>query len=660
MTSKLSSRYLILLFVLVAAGLVGTGLIYSRHVEKLQRENFEHQLSAIAELKAADLAQWRVERLADAAFLSHDAIFAELVQHALAEPRNRQAQERLQRLLQELRETYGYNRVYVLDTLGPTLRPIAAAHVDETSLAREVLRSGRPAFMDFHRDAPGDTIHLSLLVPILGEKKDSQPVGVLYIGIDPAPYLYPSIQRWPTPSDSGEALLVRREGEEVVFLNKLRFLKNTALALREPLTKTQLPAVQAALGHEGIAEGVDYRGVPVIASMRPVPGSPWFLVAKIDRAEALAPAQAALWLVAGLVSALLLAAATGVGFLWRQQRLHGAEARACSADALTAAVARLHEAQRLANIGNWEQNLLTGELHWEKENYRIFGLPPETIASIEAFLATVHPDDLAFVKQSMKDALEKQKPYDLDMRIRRPDGTERVVHAGGEIDRDANGKPVRFFGTIQDVTEKKRTEEQIQHYLQQLETAFISTVEVATNLSEMRDPYTAGHARRVGAIAVAIGAELGFDARRQEGLRVAGYLHDIGKISIPTEILCKPGRIDPMEFDLIKEHAQGGYDILKDVEFPWPVAEVAHQHHERIDGSGYPNGLKGESILLEARILAVADVVEAMSSHRPYRPGLGIDKALAEIERGSGIVYDATVADACLKLFREKGYTIPS
>jgi len=182
---------------------------------------------------------------------------------------------------------------------------------------------------------------------------------------------------------------------------------------------------------------------------------------------------------------------------------------------------------------------------------------------------------------------------------------------------------------------------------------------VATTLSEMRDPYTAGHERRVGQIAVAIGAELGFDVRRQEGLRVAGYLHDIGKITIPSEILSKPGKLSPAEFQLIKGHSQASYDVLKAVEWPWPVAQVALQHHERMDGSGYPQGLKGEGILVEAQIMAVADVVEAMSSHRPYRPGLGIDNALAEIERGRGTSYDADTADACLRLFREGRYQLP-
>jgi PAS domain S-box-containing protein len=220
------------------------------------------------------------------------------------------------------------------------------------------------------------------------------------------------------------------------------------------------------------------------------------------------------------------------------------------------------------------------------------------------------------------------------------------------------GRPA-IIGLIQDISEKKRAEERIQRYIWELKTAFMSTVEVATSLSEMRDPYTAGHERRVGKLAAAIGACLGLDEQRIEGLRVAGYLHDIGKITIPAEILSKPGRLNELQYELIKGHPQSGYDVLRNVKFPWPIAEVALQHHERVDGSGYPRGLKGEAILYEARVMAVADVVEAMSSHRPYRPGLGIDKALAEIERGRGTAYDADVVDACLRLFRADGYQLP-
>lgn len=245
-----------------------------------------------------------------------------------------------------------------------------------------------------------------------------------------------------------------------------------------------------------------------------------------------------------------------------------------------------------------------------------------------------------------------------EVRIRRKDG--RVIELGvqGRL-RELEEVPVTI-GMAQDITEKKRAEDEIKGYAGQLKAAFLGTVEMATILGEMRDPYTAGHQRRVAEIAVAIGTELGMDATLIEGLRVAGYLHDIGKITTPAEILAKPGKLSPVERQLVRSHAQASYDVLKSVKFPWPVAEVVLQHHERMDGSGYPQGLKGEAILLKARILAVADVVEAMSSHRPYRPGLGTAAALAEIENGRGALYDPAVADACLKLFREKGYAIPA
>ena len=219
------------------------------------------------------------------------------------------------------------------------------------------------------------------------------------------------------------------------------------------------------------------------------------------------------------------------------------------------------------------------------------------------------------------------------------------------------GRPA-IIGLIHDLSNRKVAEAQIKRYAQDLEKVFLQIVGVATNLVEMRDPYTVGHEKEVAEIAVAIGKDMQLDAFRLEGLRVGGYLHDVGKVTVPVEILSKPGRITALEFELIKGHPQAGYDILKDVDFPWPVAQIALQHHERMDGSGYPQGLKGEGILLEARIVAVADVIESMSSHRPYRAGLGIARALEEIESGRGSKFDAAVVDAALRVFREKGFTI--
>ena len=181
-----------------------------------------------------------------------------------------------------------------------------------------------------------------------------------------------------------------------------------------------------------------------------------------------------------------------------------------------------------------------------------------------------------------------------------------------------------------------------------------------SNVVESRDPYTAGHEERVSRLAEAIGAELGIDERAARGLRLAARIHDIGKIAVPSEILTKPSSLTATEFDLIKVHPAAAYEILAPIDFGYPVAEIVAQHHERLDGSGYPDGLSGDGIMLEAKILGVADVVEAMASHRPYRPALGLDVALREIRRNSGRLYDRATANACLRVFKRNGFTLGS
>jgi PAS domain S-box-containing protein len=214
---------------------------------------------------------------------------------------------------------------------------------------------------------------------------------------------------------------------------------------------------------------------------------------------------------------------------------------------------------------------------------------------------------------------------------------------------------------LEDLLEKqKQAQKKIELQVIQLQDNLKDTVHAIANIVEMRDPYTAGHQVRVAALASAIATEMALPADQVEAIQIAGIVHDLGKISVPAEILSKPGKINEAERNLIKLHPQAGYDILKDIHFPWPIALMVLQHHERLDGSGYPQGLKGEEILLGARILSVADVVEAMSSHRPYRPGLGTEAALAEIAQFRGTHYDAQAVDACLTIFCEKGYRLNS
>lgn len=208
------------------------------------------------------------------------------------------------------------------------------------------------------------------------------------------------------------------------------------------------------------------------------------------------------------------------------------------------------------------------------------------------------------------------------------------------------------------ITKRKQTEEKIQQGLNKLRVAFEKTIGVLASALEKRDPYTTGHQERVANLARMIATEMNLSDQTIESIYLAGIIHDVGKIYVPAEILTKPTRLTENEFNLIKDHPKVAYDILKDIDFPWPVAEIAYQHHEKMNGSGYPRGLSGEDILLEARIMAVADVVEAMASHRPYRPALGIDAALDEISKNKGVSFDPDVVDACLRLFREKGFKL--
>jgi PAS domain S-box-containing protein len=238
------------------------------------------------------------------------------------------------------------------------------------------------------------------------------------------------------------------------------------------------------------------------------------------------------------------------------------------------------------------------------------------------------------------------------------DGSTFWVVIKSRTVRDDQGEIIYYEGNVENITQRKQAEEKLLQTLDSLRKAFGVTIQVMVSAVEVRDPYTAGHQLRSADLARAIATEMGLPLVRIDGIRMAGLIHDIGKLSIPAEILSKTTKLTEIEFRLIKEHSIRGYEILKNVESSWPLAEMVYQHHERMDGSGYPRGLKGEEILMEARIMAVADVVEAMASHRPYRPGLGINAAFEEIEKNKETLYDADVVNACLRLFREKGFKL--
>ena len=236
-------------------------------------------------------------------------------------------------------------------------------------------------------------------------------------------------------------------------------------------------------------------------------------------------------------------------------------------------------------------------------------------------------------------------------------GQEIPVYYGSSSVRNGKGDVIGDILVIRDIVEEMTAKDNIDKRMKELRKVMEGTIEAVSLVVETRDSYTARHQKRMARLACAIGEEMGLSEARKNSILVAGALHDIGKIYLPTEILNKPGQLTRSEYSSIMNHPQVGYDILKEIEFPWPIAQMVLQHHERMDGSGYPLGLEGDEILMEARILAVADVVEAMASERPYRQALGIEKALTEISVENTLAFDDEVVAACLKLFKEKGFT---
>ena len=260
--------------------------------------------------------------------------------------------------------------------------------------------------------------------------------------------------------------------------------------------------------------------------------------------------------------------------------------------------------------------------------------------------------------QDRKKALESLSGLGIvvnyETRQKTKDGRIIWVEDRARAIKDKNGRILYIEGSIIDITERKKAQEETLFALKKLQKVIEETIFALSDITEVRDPYTAGHQRRVADLALSIAQKMGLDDERKKALYYAGLIHDIGKIKIPSEVLLKPARLNKIEFSMIKQHPEVGYNVVKKIDFPWPIAEMILQHHENLDGSGYPQGLKGDEIILEARILRVADVVEAMTSHRPYRPAYKMEEALDELLKNKGKFYDQEVVEACLEICGNK------
>jgi PAS domain S-box-containing protein len=344
------------------------------------------------------------------------------------------------------------------------------------------------------------------------------------------------------------------------------------------------------------------------------------------------------------------------------------EEKVCELEKAGAAVADSEKRYRLMaeNISDviWTMDMNFRYTYFSPSVEKLRGFSVEEAMS-QKMEDVLTPPSMELVKGVMAEELEFQKmgtngltrTKTLELEVFRKDGSTVWTEAGVSFLRDENGRAIGILGVTRDISERKQAEVKIRATMNNLKKSVEGTIQVLSLTVETRDPYTAGHQRQVAKLAAAIAEKMDLSEDQIDGIRLAGGIHDLGKISVPAEILSKPSRLTETEYRLIKIHPESGYNILKEIDFPWPIAQIVLQHHERMNGSGYPGGLKEGGILLEARIMAVADVVEAVASHRPYRPALGLEKALDEILINRGVLFDPQAVDACLNLFREKSFS---
>lgn len=455
-------------FAFLLLGIGAANFFFYRAESTASRDQTMAQLAAIADLKAQQIDNWRRERLGDAGAVHDNPLIASAMTRWLSGRLSTADQSELQRWLSLFVANYDYRDAALLDSAGHLVAATRSGMPlpeDIASLRKAVTQSGAPGFGNLHTLPDGEHA-LDMLTPIPGTKAGGT-LGFLLLRVAPEKVLYPTLKAWPLPSDSAEILLVERRGDRIVYLNDLRHQAGAALSLSIAADTLTLPATYAVRGETRSLEGRDYRGIAVYAATRPVPGTTWALVAKIDEREVLRPLHERIGLMI-FVSVFLVMVASGIAlFLWqaqrdliRRQRERDMESRA----ELQKSKERLTEAQRIGRIGSWERDLTTGDLWWSEEAYRLFGYTRKEQAAptVELFFERVHPDDRADFRKTLRKATETGEPYSVDYRVLLPGEAERYYQNVGQILRGADGQPVRATGTVQDITLHKRSAEELE------------------------------------------------------------------------------------------------------------------------------------------------------------------------------------------------------
>ena len=483
-----SGRVLLLISILMAVGIVASGVYYYRQYKSRFRIQVERQLTAVAELKAGEIARYRQERQEDAELFLGNPAFSALVGRYFERPEDRENLDLLRTWLSHVQKAYDYNRVMLLD---PQFnKRISLPEEPERSESwvspgsAEALRSGQIVLEDFYRNEENGKIYLKIMTPIRDASRSARLLGIIALRIDPESYLFPLIKRWPMPSRTAETLLVRRDGDEVLYLNELRFQKNTALRLRFPLSRREIPTVRAVLGEEGIIEGRDYRGEPVVVAAHAVPDSPWFIVARMDRAEAYAPSKGRLWEISALIGTLLFGAVAASGYVWRRQRAHYFRERYRATEDLRESESRLAAITESAHNAILMMNPAGEITFWNPAAERILGYTKAEAVGrqLHDLIAPerYHEAQRAAFPEFQKTGRGAAVGRAIELQALRKDGREITVELSLSAIRIQDGW--HAVGILRDITEQKKAAQTLRENEERFRVLFESSLDAIMTL----------------------------------------------------------------------------------------------------------------------------------------------------------------------------------
>jgi len=467
---NLSRRYLLLVLGLFAAAVTVLGVGFFRRQKAHIRAAARNELQAIADLKVASIARWRQERLGDAQWMLEASNFPSRARDFFARSDDAAQRADLMRWMNGWRRPQLYGRVLLLDReLLVRLAAPAGAEAMEpvtAAAAREAFQERKVTLADLHRDPADGSIAMDLAVPLVVRNGTETTVGVLVFEIDPRDFLFPHIQTWPTPSRTAETLLVRREGDAVVYLNELRHRTGTALSMQLPITEKNVPAVRAVLGERGVVEGEDYRGVPVLSAIEAIPDSPWFIVAKQDLAEIDAPVGQWAWMLGTASVVLIAAGAAGIGFVWRTREIHFTREemaeRSRAGAVLQASKTRLKLALEAAGMGVWHFVIGEDRRQFDARASQMLGIDVAAFnGTAEEFHLRIHPEDRPVIQAALRRTIEQGVTYEVEYRAVWPDGSVHSLASRGQLEHDATGRARLVNGLLWDITARKEAEEAV-------------------------------------------------------------------------------------------------------------------------------------------------------------------------------------------------------